>query len=154
MPGGGKGPWTRDTLPPHMAHSGAVLSSPVSQMRRGEQDWKGLVQAHWPVPWVDGPVSKTPSLRMPRAASGRGHTWSWDILGVRSGGDRGGLGAVALLSPVHPEGITAAPATGPMVTLPMMTVAVVTVPVTTVPMVTLPVTTVPMVTVPVTTVPW
>ena len=55
---------------------------------------------------------------------------------MRSGGDRDGLGAVALLSPVHPEGITAAPATGPMVTLPVMSVPMVTLPVMSVPMVT------------------
>lgn len=64
MPGGREGPWARDTLPPRVAHSGAALSSPVSQVRRGEQGQNGLVQAHWLVPWVDGPVSETPSLRM------------------------------------------------------------------------------------------
>ena len=64
VPGGGEGSWTGDTLPPHMAHSGPTLSYPVSQVRSGEQDLKGLVQSLRLAPWVDRSISMTPSLRM------------------------------------------------------------------------------------------
>ena len=47
-----------------MAHSGPTLSYPVSQVRSGEQDLKGLVQSLRLAPWVDRSISMTPSLRM------------------------------------------------------------------------------------------
>ena len=62
--GAWRGPILGDTLPPHMAHSGPTLSYPVSQVRSGEQDLKGLVQSLRLAPWVDRSISMTPSLRM------------------------------------------------------------------------------------------